>query len=246
MSSVELLNWMGSDLEVANAARCSMDKESTSLSEQDVRLIRFLARGMTKSEYEQILADLTGSKDPGFIKERVKDLNVPTHWTPFSQCVAKFRITMPIFVARQWFRHTVGVTRNEVSRRYVSNEPEFADLEWREAPDKSIKQGSGPPIPEASAREWELRALDAENKARRLYNEMIEDGVAPEQARAMLPQSMLTTIIETGSLAAYARICQQRLDSHAQVEVQEVAQGVDENMRKLFPYSWAALMGEDD
>jgi len=243
--NVELLDWMGSDLAVANAARVSMDQESEALGERDIRLIRFLARGMTKGEYDQIISDLAASNDAAFIRQRVKDLNVPTHWTPFSQCVAKFRITMPIFVARQWFRHTVGVTRNEVSRRYVKNEPEFQGLEWREAPDKSIKQGSGPLLPDPQAKEWDLRALDSENKARRLYNEMIEEGVAPEQARAMLPQSMLTTIIETGSLAAYGRICQQRLDSHAQVEIQEVARGIDDSMRMLFPYSWTALMGEE-
>jgi len=164
------------------------------------------------------------------------------HWTPFSHPQIQLRITAPIFVARQWFRSTVGVARNEVSRRYVSDDPEFFyPDEWRSRPDGSIKQGSGDPLDEAD--DLFVRETYDEVVASMLdgYNAMLTMGVAPEQARMILPQSMETQWIETGSLAYFARICKQRLDPHAQQEIQDLATQVAKIIQPLFPVSWLAL-----
>jgi thymidylate synthase (FAD) len=168
------------------------------------------------------------------------------HWTPFAQPQVCFRLIAPIFVARQWFRHTVGVVRSEVSRRYVDSEPEFyVPSEWRSRPDKSIKQGSGDPLDPQDTVTADLyygRALDA---CKESYRHLINLGVAPEQARMVLPQSMMTQWIETGSLAYWARVCTLRIDAHAQAEIRELAKQVATQMKGAFPVSWLELVGND-
>jgi thymidylate synthase (FAD) len=165
------------------------------------------------------------------------------HESPFFHPQVQFRITAPIFVARQWFRHEVGFSRNEVSRRYVDDEPEFfVPDEWRERPDQSIKQGSGGVV-NPTVQKWsgEVYATLIEH-ANWTYQQMIDQGVAPEQARMILPQSMETQWIETGSLMAYARLCRLRLDPHAQKEIRDLAFQISVVMTGLFPYSWQELM----
>ena len=165
------------------------------------------------------------------------------HWTPFSHPQIQLRITAPIFVARQWFRSTVGVARNEVSRRYVSDAPVmFEPDEWRKAPEGSIKQGSGGELDKADADFAKEICQDVHDFAYAGYTNLLAVGVAPEQARMILPQSMETQWIETGSLAYFARICKQRTDSHAQAEIQELAMEVSDIIQPLFPVSWLALM----
>jgi len=207
---IELLDHMGDDVAVVNAARVSMAKESLTLCESDEKLIHYLAKHK--------------------------------HWTPFAQVQFKFRISMPIFVARQYFRHQVGLLRNETSRRYVDNPPEFWNPNgaWRGRAEH-VKQGSGGLLLEAVCDEvseiyW--YAMDACSDA---YKDMLEKGVCPEQARAVLPQSMMTEFIETGSLAAYARIYGLRTDPHAQKEIQDYALAIGEHIEKIVPVSWAAL-----
>ncbi|AHI29706.1 FAD-dependent thymidylate synthase [Marinobacter similis] len=147
-----------------------------------------------------------------------------------------FNLKMPIAIARQWFKHQVGLTRNEVSRRYVSDKPEFFKIdEWRGAPTNGAKQGSSgvidrerlfmgdfEDVPEA----WS--ESDVYQFSDNLYHWLLLVGVCPEQARLALPQAMLTEFWETGSLADYARIVKLRLDPHAQKEVRDYAQAVDE------------------
>ena len=212
MNLVKLLDHMGDDLAVVNAARVSMYKESLTLCADDEKLIRYLAKH--------------------------------NHWTPFAQVQFKFRISMPIFVARQYFRHQVGLLRNETSRRYVDNPPEFWNPNgaWRGRAEH-VKQGSGGLLLEAVCDEvseiyW--YAMDACSDA---YKDMLEKGVCPEQARAVLPQSMMTEFIETGSLSAYARIYGLRTDPHAQKEIQDYALAIGEHIEKIVPVSWAALTG---
>ncbi|WP_312283325.1 FAD-dependent thymidylate synthase [Candidatus Igneacidithiobacillus taiwanensis] len=207
---VELLDHMGDDLTVVNAARVSMAKHSAQLVGKDEKLITYLA--------------------------------AHNHWTPFSHVTFRFRIKMPIFVAREWFRHTVGVTRNEVSRRYVTDEPEFfTPSEWRSKAEH-VKQGSGGAI-DAPGKLCEIS--DAYSKALEKcvdgYETLLNCGVCPEQARMILPQSMMTEFIETGSLYAYARIWRLRTDPHAQKEIQHYATQVGDAIEKLCPVSWAAL-----
>jgi len=168
------------------------------------------------------------------------------HWTPFSHPQITMRYTVPIFVARQEFKHIVGFTRNEVSRRYVDDNPTFyIPKEWRSRPDGSVKQGSGERVelPYALLTQASHHWAD---EAKHLYKTLLDHNVAPEQARMVLPQSMYTSYYITGSLAAYARMVKQRSDAHAQVEIQELAAMVDKVIRPLFPASWAALVDVDD
>lgn len=232
---VTLIDHMGSDLSVVNAARVSFDKQSEwehedwqidyngdiiderKLSSRDAKLIRYLAKH--------------------------------NHWTPFGHCFASFRIKAPIFVARQLGKHQVGLVWNEVSRRYVDSEPEFyVPSEWRKRAE-NVKQGSSDeavtePInyrlagPKTVEQAYDRLVMHSQD----VYQELLEVGVCPEQARMVLPQSMLTEWVWSGSLAAFARVCKLRLDPHTQKETRDVAEMIDAEMRRLFPVSWEALM----
>ena len=162
------------------------------------------------------------------------------HWTPFAHCFLQFRIKAPMFVARQLVKHQIGLVWNEVSRRYVDDEPEmFEPSEWRGKPVNS-KQGSDGKaesqyFPSLYMREVnELAVIN--------YNKMIAQGVAPEQARAILPQSMMTEWYWSGSLHAFARVVQQRTDPHSQEETRVIAAAIGDLARSMFPVSWDALM----
>jgi thymidylate synthase (FAD) len=160
------------------------------------------------------------------------------HWTPFGHTAITFHIKAPIFVARQLGKHQVGLIWNEVSRRYVTDEPEFYVPEvWRKAAE-NVKQGSS----EESAYDdiewgdWVLYgyALDT-------YKQMLEDGVCPEQARMVLPQSMYTEWYWTGNLYSFYNVWKLRTDSHTQKETQEVAKQIGDILASLYPVSWEAL-----
>lgn len=167
------------------------------------------------------------------------------HISPFFHPQIQFRLRMPIFVAREWFRHTVGFSRNEVSRRYVSTTPECwipskEDLRER---DPKIKQGSKD-TPIANSSEVHEIILNHTQGSVSLYEYLLEQGVAPEIARCVLPQSMYTEFIETGSLYGYARLYKLRRDPSAQKEIREYARQIGDHMEKLFPVSWKALTNE--
>jgi len=163
------------------------------------------------------------------------------HWTPFGHIILQFRITAPIFVARQWYRHTVGFARNEESRRYIRNEPSvFHPTNWRSKPEGSIKQGSGSVHQDSHF--WDKDYKDLVDRSLRFYNKMIEDGVAPEQARMVLPQATETSWVETASLYAYARLCNERMQPDAQVEIRDLAEMVYNQCRDVAPVSWKELV----
>lgn len=239
--NVELIDYMGSDLSVVNAARVSFAKESDweltpelleddgwakSLSEKDQKLINYLARH--------------------------------NHWTPFGHVTLSYRVKSPIFVARQLVKHQVGLVWNEVSRRYVDDEPEFwlpGKDNWRHRAENA-KQGSGEKgakmlIPEINHEDlWgdhdnehdpDLHVSFAMTHCLDVYNQMLKGGVAPEQARIVLPQNTMTEWIWTGSLAAFARVCNLRICAHAQAETREVAQKIFDLVPKEFEHSWKAL-----
>jgi thymidylate synthase (FAD) len=212
---VALIDSMGSDLSVVNAARVSFAKESDAITKSDEKLIGYLA--------------------------------THNHWSPFAHAFATFRIKAPIFVARQLVKHQVGLAWNEVSRRYVDDEPEFFFPEfWRGRPEGSIKQGSSGVITSVTSDEGV--GVDptgmmehATRAALNAYTWALEGSIAPEQARMILPQNMMTEWIWSGSLMAFARVCNLRLDSHAQQETSEVAAQIATEMSELFPVSWRAL-----
>ena len=212
ISEVTLIDHMGSDLTIINAARVSFGKMKKQFGDGDEKLIQYLA-----------------------------DHN---HWSPFAHCSLQFHIKAPIFVARQLVKHQVGLSWNEISRRYVDNEPEFYTVDvWRKRAENK-KQGSDP----NDTIEWVNRGervgtvqLNVEYHALRGYKEMIEAGVAPEQARMILPQSMMTEWYWSGTLYAFARVCNLRCSSDAQIETKEVADKIAWKAARDFPISWEAL-----
>lgn len=216
----ELIDIMGDDIRVANAARVSFNKETEwdnfTLGTRDQKLISYLAR-------EQ-------------------------HWTPFSHVVVTMRETVPIFVARQRFKHMVGFTYNEVSRRYVDDTPEFYTPDvWRGRAENK-KQGSSDEVIDEVQFGQETISLKGSYKGflqmcRDEYDFLIKSGVAPEQARMVLPQSMMTSYYVTGSLAAWARAYKLRIDAHSQKEIQDLAVQWGNILGDIpqIKYSWEAL-----
>lgn len=163
------------------------------------------------------------------------------HWTPFAGTSIKFRIGAPTPIRTQCYKHKIGFNESEESRRYITTTPElFIPDEFRTAPE-SVKQGSGGVHPDSE--EWKNVYTIHCRRGIKLYEEMIADGVAPEQARFVLPQGVIVNWVWTGSLAAFARFYNQRTDPHAQREVQIVAEKIGAEIEKLFPVSWAALTG---
>ena len=214
---VELVDCMGSDLSTVNSARVSFSKQSHWKEYEEGELL---------AHDEKLINYLADHK----------------HLTPFRHNAIQLRCTAPIFLARQLGKHQAGLSWNEVSRRYVDTPPEFyTPDEWRGRPDGSIKQGSGtPPRDQAFLHARYTRILKA---CLVEYNGMVSDGVAPEMARMVLPQSMMTEWIWTGNLLAFAHVYKERTTQGAQREAQHFARQVDSVVRPLFPESWGALTG---
>lgn len=203
---VTLIDSMGSDLTVVNAARVSFANFKNEFEPKDERLINYLAKH--------------------------------NHWTPFGHVQLQFRIKAPMFVARQLVKHQVGLVWNEVSRRYVDTKPEFYVInEWRTRPaDGSIKQGSD----SNNLVNYNIEPLY--KQIQETYLDLLEKGVAPEIARTILPQSMYTEWIWTGSLAAFSRVCKLRCAKDTQLETQFIANKISELVEEKFPVSWKALI----
>lgn len=210
---LELLDYMGGDLAVVNAARCSFDKQHDELTDGDVKLIKYLARH--------------------------------DHKSPFFHCVVSIRCSAPIFLVRQLFRHQIGLAVSEVSRRYVDKEPDFyRPAAWRTRPGKSIKQGSGGAANKPNQKWCSEDYEDAVRACKYAYKSMLDRGIAPEMARMVLPQSMMTTWIWTGSIHAFARVYGLRHADNAQAESQLFAGKMAELMKRVAPVSWSALTEE--
>lgn len=240
---VRLVDHMGSDLTVVNAARVSFAKESTEFTEKDAGLIRYLARGCTTKEFDALVESLEDNGDREAIKEALWQFrDTPLHFTAFGHAQVTLHFKWPIFVARQAMRSNIGICWNEVSRRYVDDTPEFyCPPVWRKRPEGSIKQGSGESVVDSVANGiYDDAVLAAED----VYRMLLDKGYAPELARAVLPQSTYTECWGTFSLAALARFYKLRADSHAQYEIQMYANAISEIVSPLFPVSWNALAGE--
>lgn len=167
------------------------------------------------------------------------------HNTPFFHPQVRMRIKMPIFVAREWFRHQIGFARNEMSRRYVDEEPQMYSPTVVRARDTKLKQGSkADAVIENNLAVMMIK--DINDRSAETYYELLQLGVAPEVARTILPQGMYTEFIETGSLAAYARLCGLRLDPAAQLEIRLYADAVRSLLMDKFPVSWRALMRDEE
>jgi thymidylate synthase (FAD) len=173
----------------------------------------------------------------------IKYLAKHNHVTPFFHPQLRFRLKMPIFIAREWYRHQIGFARNEVSRRYVDTLPEIWGPSMLRERDTNKKQGSKDTAIEHNEECMNMIKSHSDSTLE-LYNTLLSKGVCPEQARIVLPQSMLTEFIETGSLAAYARLYKLRSDPTAQREIQEMAEMVGKLIEEKFPVSWKALTAE--
>jgi len=205
--TVTLIDSMGTDLSVVNAARVSYAKTKEVFDLKDEKLIKFLAQH--------------------------------NHWSPFGHASLQFRIKAPVFVARQLVKHQVGLVWNEVSRRYVDYKPElFEPKSWRGRPQNS-KQGSDGEV-----------ELDLNDKHRLkttmeqcliIYDSFINMGIAPEQARMVLPQSMMTEWYWSGTLYAFARVCKLRCAKDTQEETRDVADQIKKLCAEHFPISWKYL-----
>ena len=204
---VELVDKMGTDLSVVNAARVSYSKTKDVFDGRDEKLIKYLA------EHE--------------------------HWSPFAHASMQFRIKAPIFVARQLVKHQVGLVWNEVSRRYVDFPPElYKPDSWRGRPVNS-KQGSDGEVELGQTIGHNLETTM--ESCLILYNTKIQKGVAPEQARMVLPQSMMTEWYWSGTVYAFARVCNLRCKPDTQKETQDVANQIHALADEAFPYCWMYL-----
>lgn len=234
-----------SDRDVANFARQSFAKLADNFTtEQNANLIRFLARGMSSGDWEGLLHKLVGLNSVKEAKELATYLRkIPEHWVPFGHPHVTFRMQAPVPIRVQSFKHKIGFLESEESRRYISSKPEFYVPPHFRAKAENVKQGSGDVHPRSQA--WMDSYIAQCNDSIALYEEAIADGVCPEQARFMLPQGCEVNWVWTGSLFAFANFYNQRSDSHAQKEIQELAESVGEIMASLYPVSWAALTKGD-
>lgn len=208
--SVQYIDHMGSDKTVVNAARVSFSKDTNN--------------------------EVLDERDRRLISYLAKN----NHWSPFAHNSIQFKITAPIFIARQLVKHQIGGVWNEVSRRYVSYEPDmFLPDRWRKKPENA-KQGSTGIIDDQDKAFLILE--EHHKKCIEIYNDLLSIGVCPEQARMVLPLSSMTDWYWTGSLMFWARVYKQRADSHAQKEAMDFASLISDHCRKLFPVSWGALV----
>ena len=257
----------GSDLGIVNAARKSFgrrsewenmegffrpDPHNPKLKDKDKRLLEFLARGMTAADFDEFLYNFEGDT-PTDYNDKLTELlwqwrNTPTHDTPFNHGFFSFEVKAPIFVARHLVKHEYLIM-SEYSRRYITDDVEFYAPDWRGAPE-DVKQGSvaypddengisTQPIEwlgvDVGTHEFNVSALER-------YKWMIGIGIAPEQARMVLPQSLMTSWTWSGTLGAFANMCKLRLSSDTQAETRVVAQAVYEELKKQFPIAAPLLV----
>lgn len=208
--SIELIDYMGNDLNIVNAARVSFDKESHDFSDLDMKLLEYLAKHK--------------------------------HWSPFAHTSLSFRCEAPIFLARQLVKHQVGGVWNEVSRRYVDYEPTFYAPNVLHERADNAKQGCGL-VADRNVNDNCLRVLtDSSQDALRTYNWLLGNGVAPEEARMVLPLNTMTEWIWTGSLMFFHRVWALRTEAHAQTIAREFANELDKQiLASLYATSWEVL-----
>ena len=224
---VQLVDQMGSDLTVCNAARVSFAKET------DWEIDREAADRLAASGSSAPASELVKLSEKD--QKLLKYLAEHGHWTPFAHPQMTFRIKAPISIRTQFFKHKQGFVENEISRRYVSFEPEFYYPKWRGKPTNGAKQGSEDFL--SVAPNTQGLYDQSIRSAMYAYNTLLDEGVAPEQARFVLPQGMFTEWFWTGSLAAYMRFYNQRSEDHAQWEIRQYAKAILKVVEGYYPWS---------
>jgi thymidylate synthase (FAD) len=286
MIKATYIDHMGTDLTTVNAARVSFGKKSEwvevtevnhhreewghgrydeeifyyKLSDADTKLIHYLASGMSSKDLEKWKNQMITANDPDTVMEAYEALaQAQPHMSPFGHAFASFHVKAPIFVARQLVKHKF-LRWNEISRRYVDDEPEFYVPEVWRGRSKDKKQGSDGVVkpyqgsyifnsgsdPFTRSAGWMASGKGTSAIALQTYKALLAEGVAPEQARMVLPQSTMTEWYWSGSLDAFADMCRLRCKDDTQYETRLVADQISVIMKDLFPVSWDALTKEND
>lgn len=246
---VKYVDHMGNDQRIVDVARQSFAKTDATVrtEAQNQGLIRYLAEGISGAEREKIITGIFegyyntdklakfGSAEEVYSAIRHQSV----HWTPFAHTAITLQMQAPIPIRTQAFKHKQGLVENEESRRYISTTPEVFVPEFRLKPEGSIKQGSAGIHP--NNENWQKMYQGLTNTAVQMYESMLVDGIAPEQARFILPQGVEVNWTWTGNLLAFANFYNKRSDTHAQKEIQDLAEMVREIIEPLFPVSWKAL-----
>jgi thymidylate synthase (FAD) len=213
------------------------------LSQIKVELVDYMGDDLSTVNSARVSFDKESEDLSDKDTKLVKYLADHKHLTPFRHNAIQLRCTAPIFLARQLGKHQAGLSWNEVSRRYVDTPPEFYTPDnWLDRPNGSIKQGSGGVHFNSKAIDAGYGELVSEIAA--YYEDLISNGVAPEQARMVLPQSMLTTWIWSGNLLAFNHVYKERIAEGAQLAAQHFAKELGVILEQLFPVSFRALKGE--
>lgn len=235
---------MGTDNSVVDAARISMDKLATMFKpSQNESLINYLAyglSGMARKDFYQRIVEIHNEDQAKEVFDEIR--KIATHWTPFAHTSIKLRMSAPVPIRTQCFKHKQGMTENEESRRYISSRPVVFYPEYIREAATNVKQGSAGIHPDNG----NLMAEYTEyvDEMVNLYMDWIARGVCPEQARFLLPQGVEVAWIWTGNLFSFANFYNKRSDLHAQLEIRQLAEQVNLIVKPLFPISWAALTGQ--
>lgn len=262
---VTLDNVMGDDLDVVKDAKVSfnndasvepigwecvqltpfMTRDQPILTERQKDLIRFLVRGMSRDDYDGMRNELVDCRDPARISELMwRFRNTPVHAAPFGHGYLKFTVEAPVFVARQLVKHKF-LRMSEISRRYVQGLPEYFMPDNFAKFAQHVKQGSDG-ILDGDAGDWAMEIADvAVDAADQAYQRLMKLGVAPEDARMVLPLCHMTRWRWSGSLDAVMNMCNLRMDDHAQSYTRDVAKMVGSYVRRAFPQSWASYVEGD-
>ena len=229
------------DKDIANFARQSFATLADQFTEaQNHKLIQFLARGMASGDWDTLIQAMGLLDNDHDRKDMAVYLRkIPEHWVPFGHPQITLRMSAPIPIRVQCFKHKIGFVESEESRRYISSRPVLYVPEHFRATAASVKQGSAGKHPDSDY--WKGIYEDTCRIAIERYEQMLKYGICPEQARFILPQGCEVNWVWTGSLYAYANFYNQRSDGHAQKEIQELAEQVNQIMAPLYPVAWPAL-----
>ncbi|WP_315127339.1 FAD-dependent thymidylate synthase [Comamonas antarctica] len=245
--TAEYVGHMLSDLAVVNAARQSFAKQKDVFDEKDAGLIQFLATGMRTAEWDAFLNEIMAIEDKVVLKRRLLAYKRQAqHWAPFGHPHVTLRLRMPIFLARQFVKHQVGGVWSEESRRYINEAPDaFVEPVLLGRP-ADVKQGAAGPLCAERDLTARLMIRNITRAAHDVYLKLVGPaiGLAPEQAREVLPVNTMTGVTWTGSLLFWSRVVNQRVDSHAQGAAQALGRQIAAIVQPLYPVSWEALVGD--
>ena len=237
--NVEYIDHMGSDIRVSNVAKVSFNKwddESLEINTKQIGLLNYLSTGLKSDERD----------------DWEKRAKASTHWTPYAHCVLSVRVAVPIFLARQLHKHTIGLVINEESRRYIDDDIAlYIPDKVHKRPEGSIKQGKGDIHNDLITWACDWRGdrdvdakqliIESSELSVKAYYTLLDANVAPEEARMVLPLNSMTHWVWTGSLMAFMRVVKQRIDPHAQAAANEFAQVLLPILRDKFPESVKAF-----